>query len=105
MINDDIELLIDDAEVEESLAIAAGAVAAKSAMLAGASLGVGMSILAVPVVYTFYKVYKNYQNQLKAAKDEEEKKRLRVQMKAAKLKFENAKQQEIAKRQAKKKVA
>ena len=105
MINEDIELLIEDTEIEESLAIAAGAVAAKGAVMAGASLGVGMSILAVPVVYTFYKIYKNYQNQLKTAKDEEEKKRLRAQVKAAKVKFENAKQQEIAKRQAKKKAA
>lgn len=39
MINEDIELLIEDVKVEESLAIAAGAVAAKGAVLAGASLG------------------------------------------------------------------
>lgn len=101
MINENIDLLIKDTEIEESLAIAAGAVAAKGAVMAGASLGVGMSILAVPVVYTFYKIYKNYQKQLKEAKDENSKKRISVQMKAAKLKFENVKKQEIAKRQAK----
>lgn len=105
MINDSIELLIDDIEIEESVAAIGASLLAYGAVSAGAPLAVGYGILAAPVVYGLYKIYKNYQKQLKEAKDEATKKKIRVQMKEAKLKFEKAKEQEIAKRQAKKKAA
>lgn len=100
MINENIELLIDDVEIEESLASMGAGILAYGAVSAGAPLAVGYGILAVPVVYSAYKLYKFYRDKHKAAKTAEEKRQLKVKLTAAKLKFEKVKQQEIAKRRA-----
>lgn len=98
MINDNIDILIEDTEIEENLMAAAAA-------YAGAPIVVGYGLITAPLVYVAYKAYKSYRDRYKAAKTEEEKQKLEAELSDAKLKFEKAKEQEIAKRKAKKQEA
>lgn len=104
MIVENIELLIEEAEVIEEgfLSRVVGIILAKTAIVAGAPLGVGLGIMAVPVIYDLYKRYKRYKEELKAVTDKEKRRQIRSQMKDTKSKLEVAVKQEIAKQKANK---
>lgn len=113
MITKNIDTLIDEIELDQLLSIEinegyfsrlganiASTVAAQAAVAAGAPLGIGLGILAIPLIYQLYKVYKNYKQQLKEETDKEKRKQIRIKMQAAKIKLQSAAKQEIAKRKS-----
>lgn len=105
MIVENIELLIEEAEVIEEgyLSAFVAMILARTAIVVGAPLGVGLGIIAVPVIYDLYKRYKRYKEELKAITDKEKRRQIRSQMKDTKLKLEVAVKQEIAKQKTIKK--
>ena len=99
MIIENIELLIEESEVIEEgyLSVLVSMILAKTTIIAGAPLGIGLGIIAVPVIYDLYKRYKRYREELKTITDKEKRKQIRSQMKDTKSKLEVAVNQEIVK--------